>query len=112
MLPKKKRVNKKDFEFIIKNGKTLYSSLFSFYYTKSEAPHYAFVAPKKFFKRAIKRNKYRRIGFNLLKNINYKDNISGIFIYKKDSLLATKEEIGQNIEFLFKKITKNEEVSN
>jgi len=112
MLPKKKRVNKKDFEFIIKNGKTLYSSLFSFFYIHSPSPHYSFVAPKKAFKGAIKRNKYRRIGYNLLRDIPYREDVSGIFMYKKESLLATKEEIGKNITFLLNKIPKNEEVSN
>lgn len=104
MLPKKKRVNKKDFEFIIKNGKTLYSSLFSFYYIKSTLPHYSFVAPKKIFKGAIKRNKYRRIGYILLKEMKYREDISGIFIYKKEVLFAKKEEIKQNINFLLNKI--------
>jgi ribonuclease P protein component len=112
MLPKKKRVNKKDFEFIIKNGKTLYSSLFSFYYIYSSLPHYAFVAPKKIFKGAIKRNKYRRIGYNLLREMKYRQDVSGVFMYKKEALLATKEEINQNIKFLINKIPQNEQNSN
>lgn len=112
MLPKKKRVNKKDFEFIIKNGKTLYSSLFSFYYIYSSFPHYAFVAPKKTFKGAIKRNKYKRIGYSLLREITFRQDISGLFVYKKEALLATKEEIDQNIKFLINKIPQNEQNSN
>ncbi len=106
MLPKKKRVNKKDFEFIIKNGKTLYSSLFSFYYIKSDLPHYSFVAPKKIFKGVVKRNKYRRIGYNLLRNLDYNQDVSGIFMYKKEALTVDNIEIKKDIEFLLSKIKK------
>lgn len=106
MLPKKKRVNKKDFEFIIKNGKTLYSSLFSFYYTGSPIPRYSFIAPKKAFKGAIIRNKYKRIGYNILRKTEYNYNVSAVFIYKKEALGAPKEEIQKNIEFLLNKIKK------
>lgn len=106
MLPKEKRVNKKDFEFIIKNGKTLYSSLFSFFYIESPLPHYAFVAPKKAFKGAIIRNKYRRIGYNILKKIEHDHKVSAIFIYKKEARIVPKEEIQRNIEFLLSKIKK------
>ena len=106
MLPKEKRVNKKDFEFIIKNGKTLYSSLFSFCYIESPLPHYAFVAPKKSFKWAVKRNKYRRIGYDILRKLEHNYRVSAIFIYKKEALNAPKEEIQKNIEFLLSKIPK------
>jgi ribonuclease P protein component len=106
MLPKKKRVNKKDFEFIIKNGKTLYSSLFSFHYITSPLPHYAFVAPKKAFKGAVKRNRYRRMGYNILRELEHNYSVSGIFIYKKEALSVQKEEIQKNIEFLLSKIPK------
>ena len=104
MLPRNKRVNKKDFDFIIKNGKALYSSLFSFIYIKSPTPHFAFVAPKKAFKTAVKRNKYRRLGYNVLRKISLREDISGIFIYKKEALLSNNEEIAKDIDFLIRKL--------
>jgi len=91
----------------MKNGKTLYSSLFSFFYIKSPSPHYSFVAPKKTFKNAVRRNRHRRIGYNSLREIPYSNDVSGIFIYKKEAVQATKEEIKRDIEFLFNKISEN-----
>lgn len=102
MLPKEKRVDKKTFEILIKDGKILFSSLFSFRYTEQENPRYAFVAPKKIFKTAVLRNKYKRIGFNFLKNIKPLKNI-GLFVYKKEALVAEKEQIEKEIESILKK---------
>jgi ribonuclease P protein component len=102
MLPKKKRVIKKVFQTIIKEGKTFSTPLFLFYFLKSDQPQYAFVAPKKIFKTAVKRNKYRRIGYNVLRQLPIKNN-TGIFFYKKQAEKATTEEIKENITFILKK---------
>lgn len=102
MLPKKKRVTKKVFDVLIKEGKTFSTTLFLFYFKKSEIPEYAFVAPKKAFKNAVLRNKYRRIGYNILRKKPL-NNGNGIFIYKKQALNVKNEEIEQNIDYLLKK---------
>jgi ribonuclease P protein component len=102
MLQKKKRVIKKVFQTIIEEGKTFSTPLFLFYVLKSEQPQYAFVSPKKIFKTAAKRNKYRRIGYNILRSLPVKNN-KGIFFYKKQAETATKEEIKENIIFILKK---------
>jgi len=69
----------------------------------SEAPHYTFVAPKKAYKNAIKRNKYRRIGYNILRQLPITHG-TAIFMYKKEAISAKKEEIQGNILFLLKKV--------
>lgn len=102
MLPKRKRVDKKTFQILMKDGKTFSSSFFLLYFMDSEAPRYAFVAPKKAYKNAIKRNKYRRIGYNTLRQLPI-SNGSAVFMYKKEAIIATKEEIKENILFLLKK---------
>lgn len=102
MLPKKKRITKKDFQLLMKEGKTLSTPLFLFYFIKSETPQYAFVAPKGVFKIASKRNKYRRIGYNILRGLPFSRN-SGIFMYKKQSMISTQQEIRENIIYLLKK---------
>ena len=99
MLPKKKRVTKVDFQVLMKEGKTFSTPLFLFYYKKSELPHYVFVAPKKLFKNAVKRNKYRRIGYNILRSLSIKSGF-GIFIYKKQAISATQTEIRENVIFV------------
>jgi len=87
----------------MKDGKTFSSSLFLLYFINSESPLYAFVAPKKSYRSAVKRNKYRRIGYNIIREFPVFKG-SAVFIYKKEALTATKEEIKENILFLLKKI--------
>jgi len=102
MLSKKKRVTKGVFRILMREGKTISTQLFLFYFLKSDSPRYAFVAPKNTFKSAVKRNKWRRIGYNILRSIPIKFG-TGIFIYKKQSILAKSEEIKENILFILKK---------
>jgi ribonuclease P protein component len=102
MLPKKKRVTKKDFHNLMKGGKTFSTQLFLFYFVKNDSSRYAFVAPKNLFKNAVKRNKKRRTGYNILRSISIKSG-NGIFFYKKQATTATTEEIKENILFILKK---------
>ncbi len=102
MLPKKKRVTKKVFDVLMKEGKTFSTELFLFHFKKSEIPQYAFVAPKKTFKNAVKRNKYRRIGYNILRSLTLNSGM-GIFIYKKQALNAKTDQIKENIVYVLKK---------
>jgi ribonuclease P protein component len=102
MLPKKKRVTKGVFQVLMKEGKTLSTRFFLFYFAKSDLPQYAFVAPKNIFKNAVKRNKFRRIGYNILRSVSINSG-KGVFIYKKQSISAKPEEIKENILFILKK---------
>jgi len=102
MLPKKKRVTKEVFQVLMKEGKTLSTPLFLFYFKKSDFPQYVFVAPKNTFKNAVKRNKFRRIGYNILRSMPIKPG-TGVFVYKKQSITASPEEIKENILFILKK---------
>ena len=102
MLPKKKRVTKEAFRVLMKEGKTLSTPFFLFYYKKSDLPQFVFVAPKNTFKNAVKRNKWRRIGYNILRSLPQKAG-QGIFVYKKPVITAKSEEIKENIVFILKK---------
>lgn len=102
MLPKKKRVTKKDFDVLIKNGKVFSSPLFLFYFIKTNEPKFGVVASKKTFKKAFLRNKYRRIVYNILKDADLKVG-SGLFMYKKQSFLPEKSQIKEEILFLLSK---------
>jgi RNase P protein component len=102
MLPKEKRVTKAVFHVLMREGKTFSTELFLFYSTKNEFPQYAFVAPKNIFKNGVARNKFRRIGYNILRSLSLKSG-SGIFVYKKQSIMATQKEIKDDIVFILKK---------
>ena len=102
MFSKKERVTKNVFRVLIKERKTISTPLFLFYFKKSDLSQYAFVSPKKAFKNAVERNKYRRIGYEILGTLGIKSG-SGIFMYKKKVTTSTKEEIKQDITFILKK---------
>lgn len=107
MLLKKKRVNKELFDQILKEGRALPGSFFVFRYTRGESPHFSFVVPKKIEKRAVARNRLKRIGYNCLrKQVFPLPNINGIFFYKK---VDTKKpgfssEIEKDIKLILSKI--------
>lgn len=103
MLSKNKRVTKELFQKIMKAGGSLGSPFFLFRYIKSDKPQYAFVAPKGVAKKAVDRNKLRRIGYNAL-NLSSLKNFSGIFFYKKQGKNASPQEIKEDIESLLKRI--------
>ena len=102
MLPKKKRVVKGVFQVLIKEGKTFSSQLFLLHFKENNPPLFSTVAPKGIFKSAVKRNKYRRIGYNILRSLPINSG-SGVFIYKKQAITASQKEIKENMVFLLKK---------
>lgn len=99
MLPKNKRITKATFQSLMKERRLFSAELFLFYFRKNEFPQYAFVAPKAILKKAVKRNKYRRLGYNVLRSLPLKQGI-GIFVYKKQALSATQQEIKENIIYI------------
>lgn len=102
MLPKNKRVNKKTFQILMKDGKTLSSSFFLLYFIKTEDYRCAFVAPKKSFKTAVNRNKYRRLGYNVIRELG-PFNANTVFMFKKEAINQKKEEIKKDLYSLVKK---------
>ena len=102
MLPKKKRVTKNTFQTIMEKGSIISGSFFLLRYIKQDIPQYAFVAPKKIAKTAVKRNSLRRKGYNILRTYKLGIN-SGIFFFKKEALTASSVELKQDIDFLLKK---------
>lgn len=105
MLPKKKRVTKEVFQHLLKEGKTFSTPLFLFYYQNSDTPQYAFVAPKNIFKKATERNKYRRIGYNILRLLPISKG-KGIFMFRKDAKLANLGDLKEDIVSILSKTLK------
>lgn len=102
MLPKKMRLKKDVFQTIMKGGKTFHSPFFLFYFLPDNIPSYAFVAPKGAYKTAVLRNKYRRMGYNFLREQPIKKG-TGIFVFKKQAILAKKPDIKEDLANLLKK---------
>jgi len=102
MLSKKKRLDKNTFKTIMEKGSISSSSFFVLHYIKGGSPQYAFVAPKKIAKTAIKRNSLRRNGYNILRFYELKSN-KGIFFYKKEAMTTPVAELKKDVDFLLKK---------
>jgi ribonuclease P protein component len=102
MLSKKKRITKDTFQTIMEKGSIVSGSFFLLRYLKQTPPAYAFVAPKKIAKTAVKRNSLRRIGYNILRSYDLGSCV-GIFFYKKEALSATSLDLKKDIDLLLKK---------
>ena len=102
MLPKRKRVTTNTFKSILDKGSVVYGSFFIFRYIKQEKPGYAFVVSKKLAKTAVKRNSFRRKGYNIIRKYPIKSNI-GAFFYKKEGLAASIGELEVDINEILTK---------
>lgn len=87
MLPKKNRADKKAIDKIFEKGKFLNSThlTFKFLILPGDKKQISFIVPKNIAKKAVERNKLRRIGYLVLeKNLKYfPAGISGTFVFKK-----------------------------
>lgn len=118
MLLKKNRANRKDLEEVFKKSLFLRSSGFNFRYRLHPAPFsvsveekkntfkLSFVVPKSICKSAVKRNSFRRKGYRILKkNIdNLNKPVVGAFVFNKDGLSKTTQELENDIKNILQKI--------
>jgi ribonuclease P protein component len=92
MLLKKNRVNKKDIDYIFKNGKFINSPFFTFKFVKSsnlrDLPRISFIISKSILKLAVKRNSLRRKGYNILRKYikDFPIGLIGVFIFKNKEI--------------------------
>lgn len=84
-------------------GSIASGSFFVFRYLRQNIPQYAFVAPKKIAKTAVKRNSLRRRGYNILRSYGLKS-CAGIFFYKKEAISASPTELKEDINYILKKV--------
>lgn len=113
MFPQKNRISKTSFSEIMKNSRVVHGSAFSLRYLKkndASLPRFAFVVSKKVSKLAVERNKIRRRGFHILREIItpaelllQKNGFIGAFFAKKEIKNMTLEQIKTDIEILLKK---------
>lgn len=97
MLPKERRVPREDFSYILSNGVRFNSSKLLLYVAKipSDRPKnktkIAFSVSKKVCPHAVDRNRYRRVGYSVIRPIlgRIKDGYFLFFSYKKGSVPTT-----------------------
>jgi ribonuclease P protein component len=99
MIPKKIRINRENFEIIMKKGRLLSLPLFSVRFLKNpiKSSHFSVVVSKKVAKTAILRNKIKRRIYSILNKNQPKDPYFIIFFAKKGiekaSFLQIKEGV-------------------
>ena len=98
--------NKKKFNYLFKNGKSINSKVLWIIYSKTpsniEESYCAFVAPKKHFKNAVQRNKAKRI----LKSLFWKD-IKKNHLWNGDFIVFAKPLV---LECSFKEVCEDKKV--
>ena len=98
-----KKVTKKLFDQIMREGVCFYGTFFTFrVIINKNNPKYAIVAPKSVAKTAVDRNKLKRVGYSALRGFGIK-NSQGILFYKKNNLKIPFVEIKKDINFLLNK---------
>jgi ribonuclease P protein component len=110
MLSRSKRIPRKEFEHIIRNGRRYFSDHFVLYAEKTplkDHSFFSFSVSKKIFKRAVDRNLYRRRGYSVANKFfkNIKPGYFLFFSYKKggheQKLNISQKEIEKEIYDLF-----------
>jgi ribonuclease P protein component len=112
MLPRKNRIKKKkEFQDVFKKGKTISGSFFILKIKKNNFnfPRFAFVVPKKIEKKAVNRNKTKRI---LRESVNpilpfIKSSFDFIFITRKKNKQGF-QETRKELQKVLKKYIKND----
>jgi ribonuclease P protein component len=98
MLPQKNRVDQKTAKKIFARGKSLGSKSFILKFFKEPRqsfPRLSFVAPKSIARTAVKRNRAKRIGYNILREHlkDFPKEVNGLFILKDLKSDSLEEEI-------------------
>ena len=92
MLPKKNRADKKMVEKIFKKGFFIASGSIVLKYIRennNNLPHISFIAPKGIAKKAVDRNRLRRVGYSIVKKYLHLFPVGfvGAFVFGKNSLI-------------------------
>lgn len=104
MVPKTNRINREDFEKVMKKGGFLNSTFFSLRFLKNplNTTHFGVVVSKKVSKTAVSRNKIRRRAYSILRK-NIKNPYFSILIAKKGVEKAEFSEVQADIIKLLEK---------
>ncbi len=109
MLPQKNRLRKKkEFELTFREGRSFPGRFFILKKKKNNLsfPRFAFVFPVKNEKKATKRNRGKRLFREVVRILLsfVEEDVDVIFILKRGADEKSVQEIGEDIEIVFKKI--------
>ena len=107
MLPKKNKLTREDFK-VLSKGRSIHSPYLTLLvYTKTQHnnPKISFVVSKKITKRSVIRNKLKRWGYAIIKDIleNIPPNTTSVFFLKKGSEKLSYKEFESFVVALLKK---------
>ncbi len=105
MLPKERRIKRKEFSFILNQGKRFHSQNLTLFLAKNSTnspeniTKIAFSVSKKVYPKAVDRNKCRRRGYSVIKNNTgrLKDGFYLLFSFKKTGSGLKYENIEKEI---------------
>lgn len=106
----KHRLQKKeDFAFLFRHGENIDSRLFRIIFKKNNIGHgrFAFITPRTMDKRSVIRNKLRRRAREWIRNNSdlYKKSMDVAIIFKKESVLISRNVFYEELEKKIKEIT-------
>lgn len=97
MLPKKYRLkHKKDIERVVKEGRYFYSPIFWFKIARNTENHgrLGLIIPKKSYKRAVDRNRLKRVFTSIMESeIRKMPNWDIIVYFKNSKIFPTREQL-------------------
>jgi ribonuclease P protein component len=88
MLPKKRRISRKEIDKVLKSGQRLNSPHLLLYLSKTGLNYskFSFSVSKKVCQKAVDRNKYRRRGYSIISKAGKTQaGFAGLFVFKKGS---------------------------
>lgn len=111
MISKKYRLERRNIEYLLRKGDTLFSNNFIVKYSKNtkDFPRFCVIISKKCSKKAVERNKWRRRTYEAIRNSIKSTNTSNdyVIIAKKNILTTNYRNIENDILSLLTK-TSNE----
>ncbi len=107
MLPRRERISVQKFDLIMEKGRVVHSPLFLLRYIEekdAKNSRFSAVAPQKIAKKAVERNKYRRMIYDSIAPlISSTRPVSGILIAKVGIKTAIRPNITSDLQNLFVK---------
>lgn len=98
MISKRKKISRTLFSEVFSFGKNKNTEYFRVKIKKSDSPKFSIVVPKKVLKKAVDRNKFKRIFYNTIKDLDFETGINEyIFFTQKSAKGKTDDEIKKDI---------------
>ncbi len=102
MLPKRQRLNAREFAEVFSRGARYDHPLFFAKYISTKGAKFAAVVPVKVATTAVRRNRARRLCYGALRSKVPLQGITAVFFLKKSALTTTNDQMAAAFEAFFK----------